>query len=124
MHCIVLDATGLHMPGAGAAWWVSAHVCVPVITCISVSLAMALMRWCLSMQMAVHLSCVLPALSTYQQQCGMQQTNLITLGVFAVQPSSNFGIGSDNGQTGQRVSEDIKHPHLDKVLHPFQHRSG
>lgn len=43
----------------------------------------------------------------------------------SVQPrSSNFGIASDSGQSARRVSEESRHPHLAKVLHPFQNKSG
>ena len=76
------------------------------------------------MQVAVHFSCVLPAISMYHQQQSGTGKGDHALIVHAVQPTSNFGITSDNGQTVGRVSEDVKHPHLDKVLHPFQHRSG
>ena len=41
----------------------------------------------------------------------------------AVHPSPNAGDGPNSGQTAGRVSGEVKHPHLDKVLHPFS-RSG
>ena len=43
---------------------------------------------------------------------------------FAVPASSSYGSDSSSGQAVGRRSEETKHPHLDKILHPFQHTSG
>lgn len=131
-ECTVVQfGTGLDRCTRQALWSCFVNLCrfcVPVITCIAVLLAVALVWWCI---MRLHhtgcSACQLCSTRFKHASAALwHATGKVAhaLIVLAVQPTSNFGIGSDNGQTVGRVSEAVKHPHLDTVLHPFQHRSG